>query len=118
MLGGFKEERDEALKKAEAAEERLKKATIEQERITSKLLNLRRNSAKLLRCIQEVSFDTHVSTVVFSGCIVLVVFPVRIFQRLLLSFQDPSECIISADDVSEKVDEAMKEIADQAEERL
>lgn len=80
LVGNFRTERDEAIKKAATAEDRLKQGTNAQ----GKLLNLRRNAAKLLRYIQE----------------------------------DPDELAISADDVSDKVDEMIKTIAEQAESRL
>lgn len=72
-------ERDEATRKANAAEEQLKQLTDDKR----KLLNLRRNASKLLRYIQE----------------------------------DPNDSTISAEDVSDKVDEMIGTLAQQIERR-
>jgi len=72
-------ERDEATRRANAAEEQLKQLTDDKR----KLLNLRRNASKLLRYIQE----------------------------------DPNDSTISAEDVSDKVDEMIGTLAQQIERR-
>lgn len=116
MVGDFKDARDEAVKKAEEAEERLRKATNE-------LLNLRRNAAKILRFMDEVSLMASVSNVT---CIqrlklFLLRFSLQELKQYLVlssSLQNPNECVISADDVSDRVDEMMENVAQQAAARL
>jgi len=55
LVNGFRDEKEEALRKVAEVEGRLKETETEKEKSTTKLLNLRKNAGKLLRVIQEVS---------------------------------------------------------------